>query len=77
MLTEAGMLAERMSVNIETLTSDSLKLLAPQKNKEALRGPMYFIKERILEERKTAAFWLLRNSYLRSEHPADSKSPVI
>ena len=52
LLTEAGMLADRMSVNIETPTSDSLKLLAPQKNKEALVGPMYFIKERILEERE-------------------------
>lgn len=51
LLEEAGRLVDRMSVNIELPTSSSLKLLAPQKKKEALLGPMQYIKERITEER--------------------------
>ena len=42
LLIEAGRLADRMSVNIEMPTGESLKLLAPQKNKESLIGPMRF-----------------------------------
>jgi putative DNA modification/repair radical SAM protein len=51
LLIEAGMLVDRMSVNIEMPTSESLKLLAPQKKKEALIGPMHFIKDRLEEQR--------------------------
>lgn len=49
LLVEAGTLVDRMSVNIELPSSDSLKLLAPQKNKEALITPMDFIRGRISE----------------------------
>ena len=52
LLVEAGMLVDRMSLNIEVPTSESLKLLAPQKNREALVGPMRYMKDRILEERE-------------------------
>lgn len=49
LLTYAGRLVDRMSINIEVPTSSSLKLLAPQKKKEDLLLPMDFIKGKILE----------------------------
>lgn len=44
---KAGTLADRMSVNIELPSSQSLKLLAPQKNKENILKPMSYIGSQI------------------------------
>lgn len=55
LIKKAGMLADRMSVNIELPSNNSLKLLAPQKNKEKILKPMSFIGREISilqEERK-------------------------
>ena len=41
--------ADRMSVNIELPSEKSLKLLAPQKNKEDILKPMGLIKHSIIE----------------------------
>ncbi|SNS63365.1 putative DNA modification/repair radical SAM protein [Anaerovirgula multivorans] len=52
---EAGQLVDRMSVNIELPSNEGLKLLAPQKKKEAIIKPMGFISSQItekVEERK-------------------------
>ena len=46
---EAGLYADRMSVNIELPSEKSLKLLAPQKKKEDILKPMGLIKHSILE----------------------------
>jgi putative DNA modification/repair radical SAM protein len=46
---EAGLYADRMSVNIELPSEKSLKLLAPQKNKADILRPMGLIKQSILE----------------------------
>jgi len=46
---EAGLYADRMSVNIELPSEKSLKLLAPQKNKEDILKPMGLIKHSIIE----------------------------
>lgn len=46
---EAGLYADRMSVNIELPSEKSLKLLAPQKNKADILRPMGFIKQSIIE----------------------------
>ena len=54
---QLGRLVDRMSVNIELPTEQSLGLLAPQKTKEAIFTPMRFIKGRIeerAEERRLA-----------------------
>jgi putative DNA modification/repair radical SAM protein len=45
-----GRLVDRMSVNIELPTEQSLGLLAPQKTKKAIFTPMNFIKGRIEEQ---------------------------
>lgn len=51
LITEAGKYVDRMSVNIELPSSNSLKLLAPQKKKENILAPMNTIKNSILEHK--------------------------
>lgn len=46
---EIGLLADRVSCNIELPTSESLKLLAPQKKKDDIVKPMGFIKNAITQ----------------------------
>lgn len=44
-----GMLADRMSVNIELPSQRSLQLLAPDKSKQSILAPMGYIRQRIAE----------------------------
>lgn len=55
LIRKAGELVDRMSVNIELPSNESLKLLAPQKNKDSILKPMSFIGSQIIayhEEKK-------------------------
>src|SRR5689334_10859019 len=57
LLQEAGLYADRLSVNIEMPTEAGLKLLAPDKNRADMIRPMTYLKTQIQafqEERKTA-----------------------
>jgi putative DNA modification/repair radical SAM protein len=45
---EAGLLADRMSINIELPSVQGLKLLAPQKDHNQIIKPMSYVKEQIL-----------------------------
>ncbi len=59
LVTEAGLYADRLSVNIEIPNETSLKLLAPEKSFEAIFQPMKFIHQGVLEsgeERKKFRF---------------------
>lgn len=49
LITRLGFLADRMSVNIELPSPDSLRLLAPQKSSESILSPMRSIHEQIHE----------------------------
>lgn len=49
LITRLGMLVDRMSVNIEMPSQQSLRLLAPDKSKESILKPMGLIKHRIQE----------------------------
>lgn len=49
LVTRLGMLADRMSVNIELPSQSSLQLLAPDKSKHSILTPMRYIKNRIQE----------------------------
>lgn len=49
LITRLGMLADRMSVNIEMPSQDSLRLLAPDKSKQSILAPMGHIQNRIQE----------------------------
>ncbi|WP_088225688.1 putative DNA modification/repair radical SAM protein [Desulfosporosinus sp. FKB] len=48
-VTRLGLLADRMSVNIELPSQESLKLLAPNKTKDSILRPMGFISHKIQE----------------------------
>ncbi|SNX53115.1 putative DNA modification/repair radical SAM protein [Thermoanaerobacterium sp. RBIITD] len=49
----AGLYADRMSVNIELPSEKSLKLLAPQKKKEAILKPMRYIHNQLVENKES------------------------
>jgi len=51
LLYNLGLLADRMSINLELPSNNSLKLLAPDKNREGILGPMEMIKTGIQENR--------------------------
>ncbi|WP_379163516.1 putative DNA modification/repair radical SAM protein [Paenibacillus sp. sgz5001063] len=51
LLSRLGLLADRMSVNIELPSQESLGLLAPDKSKTSILKPMSLIKEKINENR--------------------------
>lgn len=49
LISRLGMLADRMSINIELPSQSSLQLLAPDKSKHSILAPMGFIQNRIQE----------------------------
>ncbi|MBG9375658.1 putative DNA modification/repair radical SAM protein [Panacibacter sp. DH6] len=49
---EAALYADRLSVNVEMPTKESLQLLAPDKNREAMIKPMRFIDKAIIQNRE-------------------------
>lgn len=46
---QAGLYADRLSVNVEMPTEQSLKLLAPDKKREDMIKPMRYVKEEIIQ----------------------------
>lgn len=52
LVAEAGRLADRVSVNIELPTREGLQLLAPEKSREAVLGPMRRAAEFIVQSRE-------------------------
>jgi putative DNA modification/repair radical SAM protein len=48
LLTEAGLYADRMSINLEMPTEAGLKLLAPEKSHDDVKKPLGFIKDSII-----------------------------
>jgi len=55
LLTTLGLLADRMSINLELPSHESLKLLAPDKSRESILEPMKKIKTGIQENRTDLA----------------------
>ncbi|MDD3078391.1 MAG: putative DNA modification/repair radical SAM protein [Paludibacter sp.] len=49
---EAGLYADRMSVNIEIPTEKNLKMLAPEKDYKSVYQPMHYIQQGVLESRE-------------------------
>lgn len=52
LLNELGHYVDRVSVNIELPSEKSLKLLAPQKSRNAIMAPMKFFRDRIAERKQ-------------------------
>src|ERR1700712_4954897 len=52
LMKEAGLYADRLSVNVEMPTEQSLKLLAPDKKREDIIKPMKFLRSAIIENKE-------------------------
>lgn len=52
LLNEAGLYADRMSINIEIPTDSGLKYLAPEKDHASIIHPMLYIKDRIVSNKE-------------------------
>lgn len=52
LVNEAGLYADRLSVNIEIPTEENLKLLAPEKDYQSVLSPMNYIGQGILENKE-------------------------
>ncbi len=52
-----GFLADRMSVNMELPTAESLRLLAPHKSRKNILAPMRFVQEKAKENRQEVALY--------------------
>jgi putative DNA modification/repair radical SAM protein len=52
LLQEAGLYADRMSVNMEIVKEQSLQYLAPEKSHTHVYQPMFFIKQGVLENKE-------------------------
>lgn len=65
-----GRLVDRLSVNLELPSSESLKLLAPQKSRETILTPMKHIAENIAEDKETRARARRKTTVLQSSQLA-------
>jgi putative DNA modification/repair radical SAM protein len=52
LMKQAGLYADRLSVNVEMPTEQSLKLLAPDKNRNDMIKPMKYLRNSIVENRE-------------------------
>lgn len=57
LIRQAGLLADRMSVNIELPSEESLKKLAPQKSRANILTPMKYMTEKITENKSELALY--------------------
>ena len=73
LLSRLGMLADRMSVNIELPSQKSLELLAPDKSKTAILRPMGLIREKITESKAH----LIRYRHAPQFAPAGQSTQMI
>lgn len=49
LVNEAGLYADRLSVNVEIPKEENLKLLAPEKDHKSVYAPMRYIQQGVLE----------------------------
>jgi len=57
LMREAGLYADRLSVNLEMPTEEGLKLLAPEKNRQDMIMPMNFLKNEIIQRTEEKALF--------------------
>ena len=66
----SGRLADRMSINVELPSKESLALLCPEKSKDSVVDPMRQIREGIAEDREVRAALRRKTCYLCVPPPA-------
>lgn len=70
LLASLGLLADRISVNMELPSSESLALLCPNKTRDSIVAPMRQIREGIAEDRDTRALMRRDACYMAQRRPA-------
>lgn len=70
LLAALGLLADRISVNMELPSSESLALLCPNKTRDSIVAPMRQIREGIAEDRDTRALMRRDVCYMAQRRPA-------
>lgn len=70
LLAALGLLADRISVNMELPSSESLALLCPNKTRDSIVAPMRQIREGIAEDRDTRALMRRDACYMAQWRPA-------
>lgn len=70
LLAALGLLADRISVNMELPSSESLALLCPNKTRDSIVAPMRQIREGIAEDRDTRALMRRDACYMSQRRPA-------
>lgn len=70
LLAALGLLADRISVNMELPSSESLALLCPNKTRDSIVAPMHQIREGIAEDRDTRALMRRDACYMAQRRPA-------
>lgn len=70
LLAALGLLADRISVNMELPSSESLELLCPNKTRDSIVAPMRQIREDIAEDRDTRALMRRDACYMAQRRPA-------
>lgn len=70
LLAALGLLADRISVNMELPSSESLALLCPNKTRDSIVAPMRQIREGIAEDRDTRALMQRDACYMAQRRPA-------
>ncbi len=73
LINATGLLADRMSVNIEMPSMNSLKLLAPDKTKESITKPMGLIKNNIIKNKEEIVLFKNAPKYV----PAGQSTQMI
>jgi putative DNA modification/repair radical SAM protein len=73
LITKAGLLADRMSVNIEMPSHDSLKFLAPDKKKEDILRPMRFLAGGIAQSKNELTIYKHAKSFV----PAGQSTQMV
>lgn len=67
---QLGLLADRLSVNLELPSQESLQRLAPDKSKQNILAPMRQIKDNVAESRDTRAIMRKQTTYMTQVKPA-------
>ncbi len=73
LIREAGLYADRLSVNIEIPSEGNLKLLAPEKNYQSILQPMNYISQGILESKEEAG----KSRYIKKFSPSGQSTQLI
>lgn len=72
-----GHLADRMSVNMELPSQASLRVLAPEKNKQNILAPMRHIKDNIAEDKDNRALMHKGAHYISKSRPAKTSRAFV